>query len=83
MALSAQYGQPGRGHDRMVTLRLDALQAEELEKVAEIDDVSMNEAGRQAVAAYIDARRADQEFQARLAASRERNREILDRLAQA
>jgi len=64
------------------TLRLPADQAETLEAIARIDEVSINEEIRQAIDAHIEARRADPEFRRRLHASIERNREILDRLAQ-
>lgn len=63
------------------TLRLPVDQAETLEAVASIDDVSINEEIRQAIASHIEARRADPEFRRRLQASIERNREILERLA--
>lgn len=68
---------------KVITVRLASERADELEAVAEIDGESTNEATRHAVDAYVAARKADHEFQARLTASRERNREILDRLAQA
>jgi hypothetical protein len=64
------------------TLRLPAEQAETLEAIAGIDDVSINEEIRQAIDAHIEARRADPEFRKRLQASIERNKEILERLAQ-
>jgi hypothetical protein len=63
------------------TLRLPADQAETLEAIAAIDEVSVNEEIRQAIDAHIEARRADPAFRGRLQASIERNREILDRLA--
>jgi hypothetical protein len=66
---------------RARTLRLPADQAETLEAIAGIDDVSINEEIRQAIAAHIEARRADPEFRARLKASVERNKDILGRLA--
>jgi hypothetical protein len=63
------------------TLRLPADQAEALEAIAGVDDVSVNEEIQRAIAAYIEARRADPDFRRRLQASLERNREILERLA--
>lgn len=63
------------------TVRLPADQAENLEAIAGIDDVSVNEEIRRAIDAHIEARRADPEFRRRLHASVERNQEILDRLA--
>jgi hypothetical protein len=73
------------GHDlssgSAVIRQLPADQAETLETIAGIDEVSVNEEIRQAIDAHIEARRADPEFRRRLQASIERNREILDRLA--
>ncbi|MEM9036381.1 MAG: DUF6290 family protein [Actinomycetota bacterium] len=68
---------------KAMTLRLPAEQAEALEKVAEVDGVSVSEAIRDAIEEHISSRAADQEFRARLAASMERNQRILDRLSQA
>ena len=66
---------------KAMTLRLPAEQADALEMVAEVDGVSMSEAVRDAIESHIDNRRADDGFQERLAASMERHRRILDRLA--
>jgi hypothetical protein len=67
--------------NKALTLRLPFDQAEALEAVAGVDEVSVNEAIRRAIAAHIEARRQDEEFRQRLRASIERNREILERLA--
>lgn len=56
-------------------------QAAALEAVASVDGVPVAEAVRCAIDQYIDARRADADFRARLAASVERNHRILERLA--
>jgi hypothetical protein len=69
--------------NKAMTLRLSTDQAEALEKVAEVDGVSVSEAIREAIERHISARAADKEFRARLAASMERNQRILDRLAKA
>lgn len=66
---------------RARTLRLPAEQADALEAIAGIDEVSINEEIRRAIAAHIEARRQDADFRRRLQASIERNREILERLA--
>ena len=66
---------------KALTLRLPVEQAEALEAVAGVDEVSINEEIRRAIAAHIEARRQDAEFRERLRASIERNREILERLA--
>lgn len=64
-----------------MTLRLTDEQAAELEAIARVENVPIAEEVRRALAEHIAARRSDQEFQARLRASLERNREILERLA--
>jgi hypothetical protein len=69
--------------NKAMTLRLPVDQAEALEKVAEVDGVSVTEAIREAIELHIAARAADKEFRERLAASIERNQRILDRLAKA
>lgn len=66
---------------RARTLRLPVQQAEELEAIAGIDNVSINEEIRRAIDAHIETRRQDADFRRRLKASIERNREILERLA--
>ena len=64
-----------------MTLRLPSEQADALEMVAEVDGISMSEAVRDSIENHIDNRRVDTGFQERLAASMERHRRILDRLA--
>ena len=66
---------------RARTLRLTAEEAETLEAIAGVDEVSVNEEIRRAIAAYIEARRRDADFRKRLEASIDRNKEILERLA--
>lgn len=62
---------------RFRTLRLPAGQAEALEAIAGVDGVSVNEEIQRAAVAHIGARQAYPDFQRRLQASLERNREIL------
>lgn len=66
---------------KAMTVRMDAEQAAELEAVAQVDGVPISEAIRQAVTEHIETRRKDKDFQARLRASIERNRKILDKLS--
>jgi hypothetical protein len=66
---------------RAMTLRLASEQAEQLERVADIENMPIAEAVRQAISAYIDERRRDPQFQERLKQIIERDREILNRLA--
>jgi predicted transcriptional regulator len=64
-----------------MTLRLSDEQAAELDAIARVENVPIAEEVRQALTDYIAAKRQDQQFQARLQASLERNQEILRRLA--
>jgi hypothetical protein len=66
---------------KSMTLRLTAEQAAELERVAEVDGVSVSDAVRSAIAGHIEARRQDAEFRARLKRMIRENQEILERLA--
>ena len=65
-----------------MTVRLPADQAAELEAVAAADGIPVAEAVRQAVNSHIERRRKDKTFQARLKASLERNRQILEKLSE-
>ncbi len=66
---------------RARTLRLTADEAEALQAIAGVDELSVNEEIRRAISAHIEARRSDVDFRKRLEASIERNKEILERLA--
>ena len=66
---------------KALTLRLPLDQAEVLEAIAGVDEISVNEEIRRAIAAHIEARRNDAEFRERLRASLDRHRDILERLA--
>ncbi len=68
---------------KAMTLRLPSDQAEALEKVAEIDGMSVTEAIREAIDAHIAERVGDAAFQQRLKDSMERHQRVLDRLAKA
>jgi ribosomal protein S15P/S13E len=63
------------------TLRLPEDQAEMLEAVARVDNMSVNETIQKAIAEHIEARRKDAAFHKRLEASMQRNRKILELLA--
>jgi predicted transcriptional regulator len=65
-----------------MTLRLSDEQARELEAVARVDEMPVSEAVRLAIADRIEARRKDQEFQARLRRIMKENQEALARLAE-
>lgn len=61
-------------------LRLDERQAAELQIVAEVEGLTVADEIRAAIAAHLEARRADPEFQRRLRLSMERDLEIYERL---
>ena len=67
---------------RVTTIRQAIDQADELEFVARVDGVPVSEAIRDAIAAHIEARRADPAFQQRLRERMEADRNILERLAE-
>lgn len=67
---------------RVTTIRQPAEQADELEFVARVDGVAASELIREAIAAHLQARRADPEFQARLRERIAADRQILRRLAE-
>ncbi len=64
-----------------MTLRLSQEQAEALEAVAQADGVPVAEVVRSAITEHVERRRKDKAFQQRLRASLERNRRILEKLA--
>lgn len=68
---------------KAMTLRLEDEQAEALEKVAEVDGVSVTDAIREAIDTHIAERTTDEAFQKRLKDSMARHQRILDRLAKA
>jgi hypothetical protein len=67
---------------RAFTVRVPQEQAEELEAIAAAEGTSVAEEVRAALTERIEARRRDKKFQARLRATMERNRRVLDRLAE-
>jgi predicted transcriptional regulator len=66
---------------KAMTVRLDPEQAAQLEAVAEVDGAPISQEIRRAIAEYIEARRQDKDFQARLRASIERHHDVLEKLA--
>jgi hypothetical protein len=65
---------------RITTIRQPAEQADEVEFVARVEGKAASEFIRDAIKAHLEARRADPEFQQRLKARVEADREILKRL---
>jgi antitoxin component of RelBE/YafQ-DinJ toxin-antitoxin module len=70
-----------RAVGKNMTLRMSDEQAADLEAVARAEGIPIAEVVRQAIIARIEARRKDKAFQARLRASLERDRLIMERLA--
>lgn len=67
---------------KMLTLRLPAEQAQEIEALARVEGVSVAEEVRDAIAARVEAKRNDPNFQARLQRLMTDERAVLERLAQ-
>lgn len=67
---------------KVTTIRQPADQADDLEFIARVDGVPVSEAIRDAIAAHIEARRADPAFQQRLRERMDADRNILKRLAE-
>lgn len=65
---------------RITTIRQPAEQADEVEFVARVEGKAASEFIRDAIAAHLESRRSDPEFQQRLRARIKADREILDRL---
>jgi len=63
------------------TLRLEVDQEDVLREMARIDGIPVSDEIREAIGAHIERRRKDAAFQARLRASLERHRELLETLA--
>jgi predicted transcriptional regulator len=54
---------------RVFTVRLDPTEARRLEFISRVDEVSVNDVFRQALAVFIEHKRGDVEFMARVAAT--------------
>lgn len=70
-----------KAESKTVTLRIPAEQHAELEAVAQVEGISVNQAVNDAVGALIEAKRKDREFKQRLAAHMAEHKAVLDRLA--
>jgi Arc/MetJ-type ribon-helix-helix transcriptional regulator len=67
---------------KVTTLRLPTDLAAELSVVARADGLSVSDVVRAAIRKHIATRRADGAFQARLKVEMEKDRELLERLAE-
>lgn len=66
---------------KTLTLRLDSERADAVTTIAQANDTSVSETLREAIDNMIDRARGDKDFQARLQASIERNKQVLERLS--
>jgi predicted DNA-binding protein len=84
--ITARSARTGRESDvsktRVTTIRQPEDQAEDLEFVARVDGIPASELIRDAIAAHLEKRRSDPDFQARLRERIEADKKILDRLAE-
>lgn len=64
-----------------MTLRLDDEQEAELKVVASVDEKSLSDVIREAIAEYVERRAADEEFRVRIRDRQEREKELYERLA--
>jgi hypothetical protein len=67
---------------RVMSLRLAEDLAAEMAYVCRVDEVSVSEGIRAAIYRHVATRRADKGFQARLRERLEKDREVLERLAE-
>lgn len=83
---TARSARIGRESDvskiRVTTIRQSEDQAEDVEFVARVDGIPASELIRDAIAAHLDNRRSDPDFQARLRERIDADKKILDRLAE-
>ncbi len=67
---------------RITTIRQRVEQADEVEFAARVDGVPVSEFIREAIAAHLEGRRSDPDFQARLRERMKADQHILRRLAE-
>ena len=63
---------------KAMTIQLSPQQAEELETIADVDQLPVSEVVRAAISEHIDTRRADAEFRRSLRERLDRARRLLD-----
>jgi hypothetical protein len=72
---------PGGKKMKAMSLRLPEDQADQLQAIARVDDMSISDAVREAIDHQIAAKRADKDFQDRLKKRLKEDQEVLRRLA--
>jgi len=69
-------------HTKVMSIRMPAELAAQIDAMARAEGVSISETMRAAAYRYIASRRADQDFQERLTKRLEKDREVLELLAE-
>ena len=70
-----------RGDTKSMTLRIDENLAERVRTVAEVEETTVSDVIRDALAEHVERRRRDPEFQAMLKRNLRRHEELLSMLA--
>ena len=70
-----------QGDTRSMTLRIDEALAERVRTIAEVEDTTVSDVIRDALAEHVERRRRDPEFQTMLKRNLRRHEELLSMLA--
>lgn len=70
-----------RGDTKSLTLRIDEALAARVRAIAEVEDTTVSDVIRDALAEHVERRRRDPEFQALLKRNLQRHKELLSMLA--
>ncbi|MBR7834848.1 ribbon-helix-helix protein, CopG family [Actinospica durhamensis] len=76
----AETGNAGKGATKNMVLRLDPELADLLATVAEVEQRSVSDVAREAIAALVEARRGDERFRRLLQENLARHQRLLDLL---
>ncbi|MCQ3806143.1 MAG: ribbon-helix-helix protein, CopG family [Acidimicrobiaceae bacterium] len=70
-----------QGHTKSMTLRIDETLAERVRAIAEVEETTVSDVIRDALAEHVERQRSDPEFQTMLKRNLERHEELLSMLA--
>lgn len=70
-----------QGDTKSITLRIDEALAEKVRTIAEVEETTVSDVIRDALAEHVERRRRDPEFQAMLKRNLQRHEELLSLLA--
>ena len=70
-----------QGDTKSMTLRIDETLAQRVRTIAEVEETSVSDVIRDALAEHVERRRSDPEFQAMLKRNLQRHQELLSMLA--